>query len=170
MMGALVLYTIGTSRVLVRADASISIGPCALCLGALGSHRISTSGALVRQGASSSLGTCLCFKGHLSLTPSAPARPWCTRMPVPASVHAVCCWGHLPLTASTQKGFGMPRCIDRSKIMLVLLGVPFSHTISTSEALVRGDASTSFGSCPVLMGHLVRKASAPTGPCYKRMP
>ena len=136
--GALVFHTIGTSRALVRADASTSIGPCALCLGALGSHRISTNGALVRQGASSNLGTCLCFEGHLSLTSSAPARPWCMRMLLPASAHALCCWGHLPLTTSTQKGFGM----------LVLLGAPFSHTVSTSEALVRENASISFGSCP----------------------
>ena len=43
---------------------------------------------------------------------------------------------------------------------LVLLGAPFSHTVSTSEALVRENASISFGSCPMLMGHLLRKASA----------
>ena len=61
MMGALVLHTIGTSRALVRADVSTSIGPYALCLGALGSHRNNTSCALVLQGASRSLGTCLCF-------------------------------------------------------------------------------------------------------------
>ena len=41
----------------------------------------------------------------------------------------------------------------------MLLGSPFSHTVSTSEALVRENASISFGSCPVLMGHLLRKAS-----------
>ena len=162
MMGALVLPTIGTSRALVRADASTNLGPCALlCLGALGSHRIVTSGVLVGQSASSSLDTCSCFYGHLSRTTSAPARPWCARMPVLASTHALCCWGHLALTASTQKGFGVLRCLERSRLMLVLLEVPFSHTI---KALVRGDASTSFVSCPILVGHLVRKASATVGP------
>ena len=74
---------------------------------------------------------------------------------------ALCCWGHLALTASIQKGFGVLRCLERSRLMLVLLGAPFSHTI---KALVRGDASTSFSSCPVLMGHLVRKALAIVGP------
>ena len=86
------------------------------------------------------------------------------RMPVPASAHALCCWGHLPLTASTQKGFGMPRCIEMSRIMLVLLGAPFSYTVSTSEALVRENASITFGSCPVLMGHLLRKESTTLKP------
>ena len=47
---------------------------------------------------------------------------------------------------------------------LVLLGAPFSHTVSTSEALVRENASISFVSCPVLMGHLLRKASATVEP------
>ena len=80
-----------------------------------------------------------------------------------ALVHtdALCCWGHLALTTSTQKGFGVLRCLERSRLMLMLLGAPFSHTI---KALERGDASTSFGSCPVLMAHLVRKASATVGP------
>ena len=86
MMGALVLYTIGTSRALVRADAS------------------------------------------------------------------------------TQNGFGVLRCLERSRLMLVLLGAPFSHTVSTSEALVRENASISFGSCLVLIGHLLRKASATVEP------
>ena len=58
----------------------------------------------------------------------------------------------------------MPRCIDRSRIMLVLLGAPFSHTVNTSEALVRENASISFGSCPVLMGHLLCKASTTVKP------
>ena len=140
MMGAIVLHTIDTSRALVRADASTSIGPCAFCLGALGSHKIVTSGALVGQSASSNLDTCSCFWGHLSRTPSAPTRPWCTRMPVPESAHALCCWGHLALTALTQKGFGVLRYLEWSRLMLVLLGAPFSHTI---KALVRGDSSTS---------------------------
>ena len=90
MMGALVLHTIGTSRALVRADASTSIDPYALCLGALGSHRISTS--------------------------------------------------------------GIPRCLEQSRHMLVLLGPPISHTISTREALVHADACTSINSCLVLLG------------------
>ena len=82
-------------------------------------------------------------------------------MPVPASAHALCCWEHLALTALTQKGFGVLRYLEWSRLMLVLLGAPLLHTI---KALVRGDASTNFGSCPVLMGHLVRKASAIVGP------
>ena len=104
-------------------------------------------------------------------------------------------------------GLGAPRCLEQSRYMLVLLGAPVSHTISTNEALVlsdawtsigsclvmigapgwdniringavvlgapfshtikalvRGDASTNFGSCPMLMGHFVRKASATVGP------
>ena len=36
--------------------------------------------------------------------------------------------------------------------MLVLLGPPVSHTISTSEALVHADAFTSISSCLVLLG------------------
>ena len=58
-------------------------------------------------------------------------------------------------------GFWCAKVPEWSRLMLVLLGAPFSHTI---KALVRGDAPTSFGSCPVLMGHLVRKASATVGP------
>ena len=48
--------------------------------------------------------------------------------------------------------------------MLVLLGALFSHTVSTSEALVRENASITFGSCLVLMGHLLRKESATLKP------
>ena len=68
-----------------------------------------------------------------------------------ALVHtdALCCWGHLALTASTQKGFGVLRCLERSRLMLVLLGAPFSYT---NDALVRADAWTSFGPCLVLLG------------------
>ena len=128
-----------------------------------------------------------CVWGHLARVGSAPLAPWCAKVPrksrhmlvllVPpvshtistseALVHADACtsissclvhWGYLPLTASTQKGFGMPRCIERSRNMLVLLGAPFSHTVSTSEALVRENGSISFGSCPVLIGHLLRKS------------
>ena len=58
----------------------------------------------------------------------------------------------------------MPRSIERSRIMLVMLGAPFSHIIGTSEALVIENASISFGSCPVLMGQLLRKASATVEP------
>ena len=36
--------------------------------------------------------------------------------------------------------------------MLVLLGPPVSHTISTNEALVHADACTSISSCLVLLG------------------
>ena len=35
--------------------------------------------------------------------------------------------------------------------MLVLLGPPVSHTISTSEALVHADAYTSISSCLMLL-------------------
>ena len=104
-------------------------------LGPLVSHTINTSEALVHVDVCTSISSCLVLLGHL------------------------------PLIASTQKGFGMPRCINRSRIMLVLLGAPFSHTVSTSEALVRENAPISFGSCPVLMGHLLRKASATIEPC-----
>ena len=48
MMGALVLYTIGTSRALVRADASTSI---------------STSEALVHADACTSISSCLVLLG-----------------------------------------------------------------------------------------------------------
>ena len=99
-------------------------------LGPLVSHTISTSEALVHTDACTSISSCLVLLGALALI------------------------------ASTQKGFGVLRCLERSRLMLVLLGAPFSHTIKT---LVHGDASTSFSSCPVLMGHLVRKASATIG-------
>ena len=36
--------------------------------------------------------------------------------------------------------------------MLVLLGAPVSHTISTSEAMLRADAWTSIDSCLLLVG------------------
>ena len=85
-------------------------------LGPLVSHTISTSEALV------------------------------TRMPVPALAHALCCWGHLALTASTQKGFGVLRCLERSTLMLVLLGAPGWHNIDTIVALVRQGSSDSLGS------------------------
>ena len=56
-----------------------------------------------------------------------------------ALVHtdALCSWGHLALTASTQKGFGVLRCLERSRLMLVLLGAPSLHSVGTNRALVR---------------------------------
>ena len=36
--------------------------------------------------------------------------------------------------------------------MLVLLGAPVSHTISTNEALLRADAWTNIDSCLLLVG------------------
>ena len=62
---------------------------------------------------------------------------------------ALCCWGHLALTASTQKGLGVRRCLERSRLMLLLLGAPFSYT---NDALVRADAWSSFGLCLMLLG------------------
>ena len=41
--------------------------------------------------------------------------------------------------------------------MIVLLGALFLHTVSTSEALVRENASITFGSCPVLIGTFFAK-------------
>ena len=43
-------------------------------------------------------------------------------------------------------GLGAPRCLMQSRHMLVLLGALVSHTISTSEALLRVDAWTSIDS------------------------
>ena len=63
-----------------------------------------------------------------------------------------------------QWGLGEPKCLEQSRHMLVLLGPFVSHTISTSEVLVRENASITFGSCPVLMGHLLRKALATVKP------
>ena len=42
--------------------------------------------------------------------------------------------------------------LEQSRHMLVLLGAPVSHTISTSEALLRADAWTSIDSCLLLVG------------------
>ena len=37
-------------------------------------------------------------------------------------------------------GLSAPRCLEQSRHMLVLLGAPVSHTISTNEALVLSDS------------------------------
>ena len=42
--------------------------------------------------------------------------------------------------------------MKKDALVLVLLGPPVSHTISTSEALVHADACTSINSCLVLLG------------------
>ena len=42
--------------------------------------------------------------------------------------------------------------LEQSRHMLVLLGAPVSHTISTSEALLRADAWTSIDSYLLLVG------------------
>ena len=98
------------------------------------SHTISTSEALVHADACTSISSCLVLLGS------------------PTS-HSI-----------DTEGFGMPRCIEQSRTMLLLFGAPFSHTVSTSKALVRENASISFGSCPVLMGQLLHKASATVEP------
>ena len=52
--------------------------------------------------------------------------------------------------------------------MLVLLGVPVSHTINTSEALVRADAWTSIGSYLVLL-EVSRAKNLSHKPCGLRL-
>ena len=49
-------------------------------------------------------------------------------------------------------GLGALRCLEQSRHMFVLLGVPVSHTISTSETLLCTDAWTSIDSCLLLVG------------------
>ena len=51
-----------------------------------------------------------------------------------------------------QWSLGGPKCLEKSRHMLVLLGPLVSHTISTSEASVHTDACTSISSCLVLLG------------------
>ena len=120
--------------------------PCAN--GAPSSQTIGDSRALGNQGASSSLGTWLCIWEHLSHTPSTPTMPWCAWMPGPASALALCCWGHLAGTTSAASWPGASRCLWQSRLMLVMMGALVLHTIGTSRALVREDASTSIVSRP----------------------
>ena len=122
--------------------------------GAPSSQTIGDSRALGNQGASSSLGTWLCIWEHLSHTPSTPTMPWCAWMPGPASALALCCWGHLAGTTSTASWPGASRCLRQSRLMLVMMGALVLHTISTSRALVRADASTSIGPCALCLGAL----------------
>ena len=49
---------------------------------------------------------------------------------------ALCCWGHLALTASTQKGFGVLRCLERSRLIPCVSGGPSWHNIGTWSAKV----------------------------------
>ena len=86
-------------------------------------------------------------------------------------------------------GLGAPRCLEQSRHMLVLLGAPVSHTISTSEALLRADAWTSIDSylllveAPgwhnistgrtlvlLLLGAPVWHTIGTSGPCCEQMP
>ena len=152
LLGAPVSHTIGTSGALLGANASTSIGSCLVCLREPCLHSIGTTGALDRRGASSIPGTCLCFWGtclaHHQHQRGLGARGCLDQhqlMPCAAGVTWLSQHRH-------QKGFGVPRWLEQYRLMLVMLGALFSHTSSTSGALVRGHASTSIGSCPVLMG------------------
>ena len=78
--------------------------------------------------------------------------PCCERMTRPAPAHALCVWGTWLVQHRHQWGLGVPRCLKQSRQMLVLSGPPVSHTISTSEALLRADAWTSIDSCLLLVG------------------
>ena len=99
-----------------------------------------------------------------------------------------------------QRGLSVPRCLEQSTVMLVPLRAPVWPIIGTSGALMRADASTSIGSCLVilggtwlvqhphqwglgsprcleqsrhmlvLLGHLSRTPSRPTRLCCARMP
>ena len=195
-MGAPGSHNLGISGALVRQGASSSLRSClaswGTCLahhrhqrglaasgcldqhqlmpcvsGEPGQHSIGTTGALDRQGASNSLRSSLCCFGHLSGT---PAGPCCERMPRPASAHALCVWGTSLAQHRHQCCLGSPRCLEHSRHILLLLGAPVLHTISTSEALVRADAWTSTGSSLVLLGHLSRMTSALAGPWCAKVP
>ena len=51
-----------------------------------------------------------------------------------------------------QRSRGAPRFLKQSRIMLVLPGAPFWHTIATNRVLLRADASTSIDSYLVCLG------------------
>ena len=124
----------------------------------------------------------LCVWGNLASTASSPLVPWIAKVPRAVQAHACAFGGTclalhqhqrglgargcldqhqlMPCAAGVtwlsqhphQKSFGVPSWLEQYRLMLVMLGALFSHTSSTSGALVRGHASTSIDSCPVLMG------------------
>ena len=67
-------------------------------------------------------------------------------------------------------GLGAPRCLRQSRLMLVMMGALVLHTIGTSRALVRADASTSLGPCALCLGHLARTGLSPVGPWWAKLP
>ena len=136
----------------MRAVTLTSISSCLVLLGSPGSHSIGTRRALVRQGGSSSIGSCLCCwgtflahdqhkrglgaRGCLDQHPPMPCVPGGTRLA--QHRHHWC--------------IGSPGFLEQFRHILVILGAPVSHTIGTSEALVRADAWTNISSCLVLLG------------------
>ena len=92
MMGTLVLHTIGTSRALVQADASTSIGPC------------------------------LCVWGHLARTGSSPVGPWWAKVPRPVKTHArasrATCLAH----HQHQRGLSAHGCLYQHQLMPCAVG------------------------------------------------
>ena len=99
----------------------------------------------------------MCFRGHLSRTPSAPARPCCTRMPGPASTLAFCWWGHLAGTTSAPVG----------PWYLCYLG-HLSGTPSAPAGLAASGCLDQHRFMPCVSG--ASPTSAPVGPWYTKVP
>ena len=149
--------------------------PCAVGGIFLAHHRHQRT--FVNSDASASIVSFPVLWGHLSRTPSAPARARFVRMPGPASAQALCFRGIWLAQHRHQRDIGAPRFLQQSTIMLVLLGAPVWHTIGTGGALLRADAPSSIGSCLVCLmapglhslgtgGTLVRQgASSSLGTC-----
>ena len=138
---------------MLRTDAWTCTGSCLVLLGEPGWYNICTNGALVCQSASSSLGICLwCFRSTC-LAYHQHRRSLGARGCLDQHRLMPCVDGGTSLAQHWhQRGLSVPRCLEQSTVMLVPLRAPVWPTIGTSGALMRADASTSIGSCLVILG------------------